>query len=94
MVNAMAQINNHIDDEIDRNFRDAVSKRLGFKQGNMRKALEEAIKMWINGPAPVAPAHEDGIIKTVTARHDGRCQLYLPKEYGGKTVRITIIDNV
>jgi hypothetical protein len=93
MVNSMAQLNNHIDDDIDRKFRNAVSERMGMKQGNIRKALEEALTNWTNGISPMqAPTPADGITKIVSARGDGRCQLYLPKEYSGKTVKITIIE--
>lgn len=43
----MARINLVIDDEIDKQFRDEVAKRLGMKKGNIKIAIEEAMKLWI-----------------------------------------------
>ena len=43
----MARINLVIDDELDEQFRNEVAKRLGMKKGNLKTAIEEAIKMWI-----------------------------------------------
>ncbi len=44
----MARIILSIDDELDKQFRDEVAKRLGMKKGNIKIAMEEAIKDWIN----------------------------------------------
>lgn len=46
----MAYINLSIDDELDKQFRDEVNKRLGMKKGNLKIAVEQAIKMWIKNP--------------------------------------------
>jgi hypothetical protein len=43
----MARINLVIDDELDKQFRNEVAKRLGMKKGNIKIAIEEAIKDWI-----------------------------------------------
>lgn len=43
----MAYINLSIDDELDKQFRNEVNKRLGMKKGNIKIAIEEAIKLWI-----------------------------------------------
>jgi hypothetical protein len=45
----MAHINLVIDDELDKQFRDEVNRRLGMKKGNIKIAIENAIKMWIEG---------------------------------------------
>ena len=42
------KINLTIDADLDKQFREAISKRYGFKKGNMQLALEEAIREWIN----------------------------------------------
>jgi len=43
----MARLILTIDDELDKQFRSEVSKRIGFKKGNLQKAAEEALRMWI-----------------------------------------------
>ncbi len=43
----MARINLVIDDELDEQFRREVAARLGMKKGNIKIAIEEAMKMWI-----------------------------------------------
>ena len=43
----MARINLVIEDELDEQFRTAVAKRLGMKKGNIKIAIEEAMRMWI-----------------------------------------------
>jgi hypothetical protein len=43
----MAYINLSIDDELDKLFRNEVNKRLGMKKGNLKVAVEEAMKLWI-----------------------------------------------
>jgi hypothetical protein len=49
----MARINLVIDDELDEQFRSEVAKRLGMRKGNIQKAGEEAIRMWIESPNKV-----------------------------------------
>lgn len=44
----MANINVSIDDELDKQFRNEVNARLGMKKGNIKIAIEEAMKMWID----------------------------------------------
>jgi hypothetical protein len=43
----MARINLVIDDDLDEQFRSEVAKRLGMKKGNIKIAIEEAMKTWI-----------------------------------------------
>jgi hypothetical protein len=43
----MARLNMVIDDELDEQFRTAVAKRLGMKKGNLQKAAEEALRLWL-----------------------------------------------
>ena len=44
------KINLTIDPELEKGFREAISKKYGYKKGNMQKAIEEAIKDWIQKP--------------------------------------------
>jgi hypothetical protein len=41
----MARLDLSIDDKLDTQFRDMVYKTMGMKRGNLRIALEEAIKI-------------------------------------------------
>ena len=43
----MPRINLVIDDDLDKQFRNEVNRRLGMKKGNLKIAIEEAIKLWI-----------------------------------------------
>jgi hypothetical protein len=43
----MAHINLVIDDELDKQFRNEVNKRLGMKKGNIKIAIEEAMRAWV-----------------------------------------------
>jgi hypothetical protein len=36
-----------LDEELDKAFRDEVAKRLGMKKGNLKIAIEQAIRQWI-----------------------------------------------
>jgi len=44
----MGKINLRINDKIEQKFREAVFKRKGLKKGNLTKAVEEAMILWIN----------------------------------------------
>ena len=44
----MARLDLSIDDKLDTQFRDMIYKTMGMKRGNLRIALEEAIKIWLN----------------------------------------------
>jgi len=46
----MGKLNLVISDELDGKFRLEIAKRLGMKKGNLTKAIEEAMEMWINRP--------------------------------------------
>jgi len=37
-----------IRDDLEERFREAVYKRYGMKKGNLTKALEEALELWIS----------------------------------------------
>ena len=36
-----------IPEDLDRKFRDEISKRLGMRRGNLQIAIEEAIELWL-----------------------------------------------
>ena len=44
----MARLELTIDDDLDTKFRDMVYRRMGMKRGNLRIAIEEAIKLWLS----------------------------------------------
>ncbi|MFW9972723.1 MAG: hypothetical protein ACFFDF_21235 [Candidatus Odinarchaeota archaeon] len=44
----MGKMSIDITDELDEQFRETVFNRLGMKRGNLRIAVEEALKDWIN----------------------------------------------
>jgi len=43
----LTKINISVDDKIEEDFRNEVFKRKGMKRGNISKAFEEAMKLWI-----------------------------------------------
>ena len=43
----MGKLNIILDDTVEKNFREAIYRKLGMKKGNISKALEEAIDLWI-----------------------------------------------
>jgi len=47
VVKAMGKISIMIPDDLEKEFRDEVARRFGFRKGSMSKALEEAIRLWI-----------------------------------------------
>jgi hypothetical protein len=47
MAESMAKINLVLSDKLEKEFREEVFKRYGMKKGNIRKAVEEALKKWI-----------------------------------------------
>lgn len=42
------KINLTIDGDLEKQFREAISKRYGFARGNMQKAIEEALTEWVH----------------------------------------------
>lgn len=46
----MGKLNVKVQDSVDDRFREAVFKRKGMKKGNLTKAIEEAMLMWIEVP--------------------------------------------
>ena len=49
------KINLTIDQDLERKFREAISKKYGYKKGNMQLAIEDAIKDWIQKQESPAP---------------------------------------
>ncbi len=43
----MGRLNIVLPDDLEREFKEEVFKRLGMKKGNLSKAIEEAIRLWI-----------------------------------------------
>jgi len=48
----MGRIVVELDEDLEKAFRDEVAQRLGMKKGNLKIAVEEAMKDWIAKPAP------------------------------------------
>lgn len=46
----MGRVNVSVKDEIDSKFREKVFKRKGMRKGNLTKAIEEAMLLWIEVP--------------------------------------------
>lgn len=46
----MGRLNVSVKDDIESKFREKVFKRKGMKKGNLTKALEEAMLLWIEVP--------------------------------------------
>jgi hypothetical protein len=46
-VKSMGKLNLVICDELDEQFRSEVAKRLGMRKGNLTKAIEQAIDLWL-----------------------------------------------
>jgi hypothetical protein len=44
----MGQLSIVIDDELDARFRAVIAKTIGFKKGNIKIAIEQAIQLWID----------------------------------------------
>lgn len=47
----MGQLSIVIDDKLDEKFRATIAKTIGFKKGNIKIAIEEAIQLWIDQKA-------------------------------------------
>ena len=47
MTDKLGRLTLTINDKIENDFRAEVAKRLGFRKGNLQKALEEALQDWI-----------------------------------------------
>ncbi len=46
----MGRLNVSVKDDIENKFREKVFKRKGMKKGNLTKAIEEAMLLWIEVP--------------------------------------------
>jgi hypothetical protein len=54
----MGKINLVLADKLEKEFREAVFNRYGMKRGNIQKAVEEALKEWIEKQeSPAAKKH-------------------------------------
>jgi len=47
----MGRLNVSVKDDIESKFRENVFKRKGMKKGNLTKAIEEAMLLWIGVPS-------------------------------------------
>ena len=43
----MGRIVVELDEELEKAFRNEVARRLGMKKGNLKAAIEQAMKVWI-----------------------------------------------
>jgi len=46
----LANLNVPISDELYQNLKMEIVKRLGGKKGDLKRAVEEAIKLWLKSP--------------------------------------------
>lgn len=44
----MGRIDLNVNDELDKKFKEQVFKRKGMKKGNLTKAVQEAMVLWIH----------------------------------------------
>jgi hypothetical protein len=44
----MPAINVKISEELDRKFRETIAKKFGVKKGNLKMAVEEALRKWVS----------------------------------------------
>jgi len=44
----MGKLNVNIDEDVDERFRQEVFKRKGMKKGNLTRAVQEAMLLWVN----------------------------------------------
>jgi len=44
----MGQVNLKIDDDLERVFRQAAAAKFGARKGFLQKAIEEAVREWVN----------------------------------------------
>jgi len=68
-----------------------MSKR-GVSRVNTKYGVVEIAKEATEEKTEPSASDDKSIIREVAARSDNRCQVYLPKEYTGKKVKITIIN--
>lgn len=47
-MNPMGRIDVTLPDDLEEKLRDAVYRRKGMKRGNLKKAINEAIILWLN----------------------------------------------
>jgi len=44
----LARLNITVEDKLENEFRLEVARRLGFKKGTLQKAMEQALRLWID----------------------------------------------
>ncbi len=54
----MGRINITLSDELEKKLRFEISRRLGYKKGNIQIAVEEALRDWIHKPFDYADEEE------------------------------------
>lgn len=47
MLVAVGSLNVVISDELEQKFREEIGRRLGTQRGNLAKAVEEALDLWL-----------------------------------------------
>lgn len=47
VIGVMSRLDTIIDERIDKRFREAVFRMYGLHKGNIKRALEEAITLWL-----------------------------------------------
>lgn len=63
----------------------------GVSRVNTKYGVVEIAREATEEKTPAIIPDDKSIIREVAARSDNRCQVYLPKEYTGKKVKITIL---
>lgn len=53
------KINITISEELDKKFREVVAQTYGFRKGNLKIAIEEALEMWIEQEATKSEERND-----------------------------------
>jgi predicted CopG family antitoxin len=52
LARRMANLNISISDELYKKLKLEIVKRLGGRKGDLKEAVEEAIKLWLQSPQP------------------------------------------
>jgi len=47
----MARIDVDLDDALEKKFRQAINDRIGYRKGALKKAIVEAINLWLKKPS-------------------------------------------
>lgn len=60
----MVRITGEVSNDLEQKFRQIVYRKFGMKHGNISKAVEEALKDWINKNEPLLEESLDVGVKT------------------------------